>query len=159
MENIRIAKFIPSMCIPLITGVISAALSAQGMAVYGEMVKPPLSPPAWVFSAVWTILYLMMGYAAYRIMTAVPDTQGRSMALLLFWVQLIMNFFWSVIFFRWEQYLAAFIWLVIMWGIVIVCTFRFYHINKMAGWLLVPYVLWLTFAAYLNLGAWILSRS
>lgn len=159
MKNIRVGKFILAMCVPLIMGMISAALSAQGMAAYGEMVKPPLSPPAWVFSAAWTILYLMMGFAAYRIMVSMPGTQGRGTALLLFWSQLIMNFFWSLIFFRWEQYLTAFIWLIVMWSIVVACTMRFYNINKMAGWLLVPYVLWLSFAAYLNLGAWMLSRA
>ena len=157
MRKIQLWTFIPAMLLPLLVGGISAALSAKGMAGYGEMAKPPLSPPAWLFPVAWTILYLMMGLASYLVVTADADSGLKTIALIFYVIQLGMNFMWSIVFFNWKMYLAAFIWLIIMWGIVIFCAFRFYGISKLAGYMMIPYILWLTFAAYLNIGAYVLS--
>lgn len=158
MRKLHVIKLIVALAIPLAVGGISAALSAKGMASYGDMEKPPLSPPAWVFSVAWTILYLMMGFAFYCVWVAEADTKKKTMALVLFGVQLVMNFMWSIVFFRWEFYLVAFVWLMIMWCMVILTAIRFFRINRLAGLMLIPYILWLTFAAYLNLGAYVLSH-
>lgn len=157
MRKISIGVLIIALFIPLAVGGISAALSAQGMSAYGNMNKPPLSPPAWVFSVAWTILYIMMGLASYFVAVSDPGTEGKIMAMTIYAIQLGMNFMWSIIFFNWESYLVAFIWLMIMWCIVILCAFRFFAISRIAGYLLIPYILWLTFAAYLNMGSYILN--
>lgn len=156
MKRISIATLLIAMFIPLLVGGISATISVQGMNMYAGMNKPPLSPPAWVFSVAWTILYLMMGLASYFIIVSENDG-GKVMAFALYAAQLAMNFMWSIIFFNMGNYLLAFVWLMIMWVVVIICAARFYSISRMATYLFIPYILWLTFAAYLNLGAYILS--
>lgn len=156
-ENMNVGRLIVSLIIPLVVGIVSAMLSRNGMADYASMDKPPLSPPAWVFPVAWTILYLMMGLAAYLICTTEGDFHAKIMAMIFYWVQLVMNFMWSIVFFNWELYLVAFIWLMVMWVIVILCSYWAFKVNKKAGWMLVPYILWLTFAAYLNMGTYILS--
>lgn len=153
----KIVTLIFALFIPLCVGGVSAYLTRNGMATYGTMNKPPLSPPAWVFSVAWTILYLMMGLASYYVIVE-ENANDKGMAIILYIAQLAMNFMWSIVFFNWGWYLFAFIWLMIMWLIVIVCAIRFYGINRLAGCLLIPYILWLTFAAYLNLGAYIINK-
>lgn len=151
-------RFYLALFTPLIIGMISAAISARGMVAYGNMEKPPLSPPAWLFSVAWTILYLMMGLASYFVLASETDQKIKYSSLLLYGIQLVMNFFWSIIFFKWEMYFGAFIWLILMLILVIICAIKFHRARKVAGYLLIPYVIWLTFAAYLNLGTVIISR-
>lgn len=157
MKDVKIGTLIFALLITLATGGLSAALSSRGMAIYGTMNKPPLSPPAWVFSIAWTILYIMMGLSLYMVMTSDGDPKKRRTALILFAVQLVMNFMWSLVFFNLSWYLFAFVWLIGMWVIVIACAVKFFTLNKTATLLFIPYILWLTFAAYLNMGAYILS--
>lgn len=157
MKKISIGTLIMALLVPLLIGGISASLTSQAMVAYGNMNKPPLSPPPWVFSVAWTILYILMGLASYFIIVSESDPRSKAMALNVYAIQLAMNFVWSIIFFNWSMYLAAFIWLMVMLGIVIVCAFRFYNVSRTATYLFIPYILWLTFAAYLNLGAYVLS--
>lgn len=159
MNKYRQGKLLCSLLIPLLVGMISAAVSSKAMLAYGEMNKPPLSPPAWVFPVAWTILYLMMGLASYYVLTAQTDSFSKSIAVILYGLQLMMNFLWSILFFNLGMYLFAFVWLLALWSIVIICTLRFYSISKKAAWLLVPYIMWLTFAGYLNMGAYILNTN
>lgn len=156
MKKIRLLPFIIAVLIPLLVGIVSAMISSKGMAMYGTMSKPPLSPPAWVFPVAWTILYIMMGIASYFVFVSDADSKLKMMALLIYIIQLAMNFMWSIVFFNWKLYLVAFVWLIVMWGLVIICAFRFYGINKAAGYMMIPYIVWLTFAAYLNLGTYII---
>ncbi len=157
MKRMRVGTLIIALTIPILVGMISAFLSAQGMEIYGSMNKPPLSPPAWVFSVAWTVLYLMMGLSSYFIVTADADNSEKLKAMRLYAVQLVINFVWSLIFFNLGAYLVAFIWLMGLWFVVIICAVKFHGISKMAAYLLVPYIFWLTFAAYLNMGAFILN--
>lgn len=157
MKKFSTFTLIMALLVPLLIGGISAALSSRGMELYANMEKPPLSPPAWVFSVAWTILYLLMGLASYYILISETDNRSKAMSLIIYGLQLIMNFMWSIVFFNMEAYLAAFVWLIIMWIIVIICAFRFFAINRVAAYLMIPYILWLTFAAYLNMGAYILN--
>lgn len=157
MRKMSIGTLIAALFIPLLIGGTSAALSSRAMAVYGTMNKPPLSPPAWVFTVAWTILYIMMGLASYFIIVSDAEPISKAMALCVYAIQLAMNFMWSIMFFNWSLYLAAFVWLIIMWCLILVCAFRFYSINKIATYLFIPYILWLTFAAYLNFGAYLLN--
>lgn len=159
MRKVSIGALIAALIIPLAIGGVSAALSYKGMAAYGSMNKPPLSPPAWVFPVAWTILYLMMGLASYFVFVSESSSRSKGIALTLYVVQLAMNFMWSIVFFNWGYYLFAFVWLIIMWGLVIFCTAQFREISRLAVGLMIPYILWLTFAAYLNLGTYILNKS
>lgn len=158
MRRINVGPFVYSLFIPVMVGIISAAISSRGMEIYKVMEKPPLSPPAWVFSVVWTILYLVMGLSSYLIIEARTDVKSKAAALMFYGIQLFMNFMWSILFFNLGMYMFSFIWLVIMLCVVVICAFKFFYISSLAGFLLVPYILWLSFAAYLNLGAYMLSR-
>jgi tryptophan-rich sensory protein len=122
------------------------------------MVKqPPLSPPAILFPIVWMILYALMGVSTARISTA-PDSPNRRRGLNLFIIQLIVNFFWSLIFFNAQAYGFAFLWLILLWFLVLWMIICFHGADSLAGLLQIPYLLWLTFAAYLSYGVWILNR-
>ena len=138
-------------------GALSGFLTRKGSQIYTQtVVKPPLSPPAIVFPIVWGILFALMGIGAARIYLA-PPSSDRSKSLLLFLLQLAFNFFWSIIFFSLQAFSFALIWLVLLW-VLIVCMVRaFWKVDKIAAWLQIPYLLWVTFAAYLNFGVWRLN--
>ena len=138
-------------------GLVSGLLAREGIRLYTETaVKPPLTPPAWVFPLAWTLLYALMGAAAARIFLR-PRGPERRRSLTLYLVQLGVNFFWSVIFFRWRLYAGAFLWLLGLWGLVLWLLLRLRRQDPAGARLLLPYQLWLTFAAYLNLGVVLLN--
>lgn len=145
-----------ALAIPLLVGGLAALLSG-GMDSFSALNKPPLSPPGWLFPVVWTILYLAMGFASYLVATANAPTYKKNSALLAYAAQLIFNFFWPIIFFAWEAYLVAFIWLVVLWVLILITILRFYAVSKPAAYLMVPYLLWVTFAGYLNLAIYLLN--
>ena len=139
-------------------GALSGFLTRDGAEVYSEMIRqPPLSPPAIVFPSVWSILFLLMGVSAARIYAA-PASPDRTRGLRLFAIQLAFNFFWSIIFFNLQNFGFAFLWLVVLWVLILRMIFTFRKTDSLAAWLQVPYFLWVTFAAYLNLGVWMLNR-
>ena len=139
-------------------GLISGLLSREGTRLFGETaLQPPLSPPAIVFPIVWTILYALMGVSAARIALA-PSSTARSRGLNLFIAQLIVNFFWSLIFFNAKAYGFAFLWLLLLWFLVLWMILTFRKVDPLAAILQIPYLLWLTFAAYLNYGVWMLNQ-
>ncbi len=143
--------------ITLAVGTLSGLLSRSGTQEYVDTaVKPLLSPPAIVFPIVWTILYALMGYSAAAIYLAGPSRE-RSLGLNLYTVQLVVNFFWSLIFFNAQAYGFAFFWLLLLWALVLWMIFTFLKVDKTAALLQVPYFIWLTFAAYLNAGVWYLN--
>ena len=127
------------------------------MEAFGQINKPPLSPPGWLFPVVWTILYLLMGLASWFVLTSGKPKEQVSSAIRVYVLQLIVNFFWSLIFFGLGQYLFAFFWLLLLWMLIIVTMVRFYRIRQLAGELLLPYFLWVTFAGYLNFAIWLLN--
>ena len=153
----RTGSLLISVLIPLLVGAFSALLTSSAMKTYGSMQHPPLSPPAWVFPVVWTFLYLLMGTAAYLVRISTDDSRRMRKAFALYAAQLIMNFFWSILFFKYGLYLIAFIWLLVMWLLTIMCAVRFYRINRAAGSMMWLLVMWTTFAAYLNLASYIIS--
>jgi len=139
-------------------GGLSAWLTREGTKVFSETVaQPPLSPPMLLFPIVWGILYLLMGISAARIYLEPPSLM-RSRGLNLYIAQLIVNFFWSLIFFNAQAFGFAFFWLLLLWVLVLLMILTFRKVDPLAGWLQIPYLLWLTFAAYLNLGVWYLNR-
>ena len=139
-------------------GLLSGLLSRNATASFGaSAVQPPLSPPAIVFPIVWTILYALMGISAAHIQLA-PESPQRSRRLNLFIGQLIINFFWSLIFFNAGAYGFALLWLVLLWFLVLWMILAFLKTDPLAALLQIPYLLWLTFAAYLNYNVWILNK-
>jgi tryptophan-rich sensory protein len=154
MENTK--SLIISILIPLGVGALSALLSGSIMNEYQSMAQPPLSPPGWVFPIVWTILYILMGISSWLIYKS--ESFYRKAALQLYGIQLVVNFFWTIIFFNLGMYLFAFIWLLVLLFIIILMIAGFSRINKTAAYLLIPYLLWVCFAGYLNLGVYLLNK-
>ena len=140
-------------------GALSAWISSPGMDAYLDtIIRLPLAPPGWVFAVVWPILYALMGTGAARIWLAEPSKE-RSQGLNLFIVQLVVNFFWSPIFFNAGAYGFALIWLLLLWVLVAWMIATFYKVDPLAGLFQIPYLIWLTFAAFLNWGIWRLNRN
>ena len=138
-------------------GALSGFLSREGMRLYAETaVQPPLSPPSWLFPIVWGILYALMGIGAARISLTEPSPE-RHRGLNLFIAQLVVNFFWSLIFFNLQAYGFALFWLCLLWAMVAWMILTFWQVDPLAAWLQVPYLIWLTFAAYLNAATWVLN--
>lgn len=152
-----LTRFLTFLLIPLSVGAVSGVISGGGMDSFSEMVKPPLSPPGWLFPIVWTILFILMGVSSYLVASANADPMQKRVALLFYAIQLFFNFFWSIIFFNLEWYLFAFIWLVILWVLILVTAILFWRISKVAGYLLLPYLIWVTFAGYLNFAIYLLN--
>jgi tryptophan-rich sensory protein len=138
-----------------VVGAVSGFLSMDCMRSFKDTVaQPPLSPPGWVFPVAWTLLYALMGISAARIYLA-PASRERSRGLNLYVAQLTVNFFWSLIFFNAQAFGFAFLWLLILWALVLWMILTFASTDATASRLQLPYLLWLTFAAYLNWAIWI----
>ena len=153
--NIQWKKLIPCLLFPLAVGLLDGLLTLSSMSLLDAVHKPPLSPPGWLFPVVWTILYLLMGFASYLVL--VSEKPGQT-AWKLYVIQLIFNFFWPIFFFNLEQYLLSFVWLLLLWLLILATILWFSRSSKLAGYLLIPYLLWVTFAGYLNLGIYFLNR-
>ena len=153
------ATLLKCIAAPLLVGAVSAFVSGGGMRMIALLDKPPLSPPGWLFPLVWTVLYTFMGIASYLVLT--PDaarSEEISEAMDVYIYQLIVNFLWPVFFFNFKWYLFSFFWLILLWVLIIVMLRRFRGISKAAFWLILPYLAWVTFAGYLNLGIWWLNQ-
>lgn len=138
-------------------GGLSALLSGGFSDVYTVLRQPPLAPPAWVFPVAWSILYAMMGAASGLIWAVAGETPQGKNALTLYAVQLTLNFSWSIIFFRFQALRLSVAVILLLTVTVIWTAFLFRRIRPAAGWLMVPYILWLLFASYLNIGVWLLN--
>jgi len=155
----KLKPYVISVITALLVGGISALLTSGSMDIYDTVQTPPLSPPAIIFPIVWTILFTLMGIGS-----AIVYVKGKeedidiSSALGIYLLQLAVNFFWSIIFFNMRAFLFAFIWILLLWILIIVMIKRFYEISPLAAYLQIPYLLWVTFAAYLNLAIYILNR-
>lgn len=135
-------------------GGLSGLLSRESVKLFNATAaQPPLSPPEWVFPVVWGILYALMGISAARIAT----TESKA-GLNLFVIQLIFNFFWSLLFFNAQAYRFSALWLALLITLVVLMILAFRKANPLAAWLQIPYLLWLCFALYLNIGVWYLNR-
>lgn len=139
-------------------GALSGWLAQGGAELYATMIeKPPLSPPGWVFPVVWAILYALLGIGVARVWMA-PASREKTLALQVFAVQLVFNFFWSLIFFRLQAYGVAFLWLLVLWALILWMILAFHRVDRLGSKLQIPYLAWVTFAGYLNLGVWLLNR-
>ena len=150
-------KLIIAVAIPLAIGGLAGLITSDGVSEFEELKKPLLAPPAWLFPVAWSILYVLMGVASYKVWTVVTTYEKRKQALFAYGVQLFFNFVWPIIFFNLQEYFFAFVWLVGLWLLIYVTFVQFKQIDRIAGWLLIPYLVWVAFAGYLNFGISILN--
>lgn len=155
-KKIQWFQLITIVLITELIGMLSGFFSGNIGEVYPALVKPPLAPPGWIFGIIWPILYLLMGIAAYIIYQS-PQTPNSQSAISLYWVQLIVNFFWPIVFFRFERYWLAVAVILLLDILVLITTVKFYRIDKRAGYLMIPYLLWILFATYLNIAIAVLN--
>ncbi len=153
----NLKKFLISIAIPLGTGGLAALLTSGNMDIYSKIVKPPLAPPSWLFPVAWSILYFLMGVSLYIVWNSNADIERKRRAFTIFGIQLLLNFIWSPIFFNMQLFLLAFVVLVLLWLFTLGMIITFYKISKVAGLLQIPYLIWLTFAGYLNLAIYLLN--
>lgn len=154
-SNIKWKNLLINIAIPLATGIASALISKSGFKQYALLSKPALSPPAWLFPVVWSILYVLMGISTYLIYEYKSNESRQS--LIIYAIQLFINFMWPIFFFKLKAYLFSFVWLLLLWSFAVAMMILFHKTNKTAGLLQIPYILWLTFAAYLNLMVYIMN--
>lgn len=157
IDKIKIKVYGTFQLITLSVGILSSLLTNMGMDNYRIIQKPPLTPPEIVFPIVWTILFILMAIGAARVWLT-DNSRLRNQSILVYFIQLLFNFFWSVLFFNFQSYGFAFIWIIGLWLLIILMTVKFYQADKIAGLLQLPYLLWVTFAAYLNLMVYQLNK-
>ena len=140
--------YVFSILLALTVGGLSALATANNMNIYDKIQSPPLSPPGWLFPVVWTILFVLMGISAAMIFLS--KSKKKDDALFIYAVSLVLNFSWSIFFFNMQSFIISFIVLVALWLSIIITIIQYYKIHKAAAWLQLPYLLWVTFAGYLN---------
>ena len=154
MKTRNIDLLIIALLIPLAVGAVSSLLSGTMMAP--TFIQPSFSPPGYLFPIVWTILYILMGISSYLVYTS--DSPAKPAALLVYAIQLVFNFFWTILFFRFSLYGLAFLWLLALIGLIAIMIYLFSKIRPTAAYLQLPYLLWCLFAAYLNFAVYMLNN-
>jgi translocator protein len=151
-------RFIISILIPVAVGGTAGFFTATGVDTWYQTInKPSWNPPNWIFGPVWTTLYVLMGIALYLVWRADVNNKLKRTAIILFAVQLALNFFWSFIFFDQQQVGWALMEIIAMWVMILATIFAFAKVSKPAAWLLVPYISWVSFATILNYTIWQLN--
>jgi translocator protein len=139
-------------------GIIGSVFTAPAIeSWYLGIIKPELNPPSWVFGPVWTTLYALMGIAVFLVWKKGLNSKGVKIALGIFILQLILNTFWSIIFFGFQSPGWALVEIIFLWVTILATVIAFARVSKPATWLLLPYILWVSFAVYLNYSVWILN--
>lgn len=152
-------KLILAVTVPLAVGWLSGMATIRSVGTwYPTLAKPPFNPPAWVFGPTWTVLYILMGVALFLVWRQGGDTPGVKLALALFAVQLALNALWSIIFFGMRSPGWAFAEILLLWLAILATLWAFWRVVPLAGWLLVAYLAWVSFAAVLNGSIWILNK-
>lgn len=152
----KVLLFFGCIVTTLLIGGISGLFTAGEIGTwYAALRKPSFNPPNWVFGPVWTVLYLLMGISLFVILQT--NVKLKRTAIILFFVQLILNFFWSIIFFNFHLIGAAFVEILLLWTCILLMIVQFYKINRGAGLLQLPYLAWVSFASVLNFSIWILN--
>lgn len=158
----KVWRFVLCVLVPLGGGFLISLLTRDAMGQFDTFKQPPLAPPAWLFPVAWTILYILMGVASFLIYLAYANGKKNEKkiactALTLYAIQLVLNFAWTPVFFNAGLYWVAFAILMVMWLIEIVVIVKAFKVSRAAFWCLLPYLLWTTFAAYLNISIAILN--
>ena len=153
-KKFSIVSFIIFMIIPIATGLLASYVTSDNMMLYENIIKPPFAPPAIVFPIVWSVLYILMGVSSYLIYL----NTNRYGLLFTYFLSLFVNFFWPIIFFNWQEFGFAFIWILLLWLLIIFTIIDYLKASKIAAILQIPYLLWVTFAAILNFSIWFLNK-
>ncbi len=154
----RSLKLIIALGIPQMAGIVGSLFTVPNIPTWYEgLTKPELAPPNWVFSPVWISLFILMGVSAFIIWDKGIKRKDVKTALSVFIFQIVLNTFWSIIFFGMQNPGLAFLWIIILWITIAVNIYLFFKISKISSMLLIPYILWVSFAAYLNYAIWILN--
>jgi tryptophan-rich sensory protein len=152
-------KLIISVLACLLAGFVGSVATMPSIPTwYASLQKPAFNPPNWIFGPVWTTLFIMMGVAAFLVWDKGLEKKEVRVALAIFGIQLLLNVFWSVLFFGMQSPLYAFIDIIALWASILATIIYFYKISATAGYLLIPYILWVSFASILNLSIAILNR-
>lgn len=146
-----------SIAVPLLTGALASILTIQSMQNFSTLNKPVFSPPAILFPIVWTILYTLMGIGSYIVVTSGGSESDIQRAIRIYRLQLLVNFLWPTFFFNFQWYLFSFLWLIFLWILVFVMIIRFERVSKIAAYINIFYLIWLTYAAALNLSIFMLN--
>lgn len=155
----NIAQLVLWIVLSYSAGIIGSIPTSQNIPNwYAALNKPSFTPPGGLIGSVWTILYILMGIAAYLIWRKGIGDPAVKAAIALFLIQLALNALWSIIFFGQHQILLALIEIVILWLAILLTIVKFYPLSPAAGLLMVPYLLWVSFASFLNYTFWILNR-
>lgn len=155
--SVRTKSLIKNLAIPLLVGALAGFLTNDAVKDFMQTAQKPIfMPPGWLFPVVWTVLYTLMGLSAYIIENTQSPAKDR--ALVIYYVQLFFNFVWSFIFFSANSYLFAFVWIIALWILVIATILEFKKIKARAAYILIPYLIWVTFAAVLNFSIFLLNR-
>lgn len=158
MKKEKILKLFISLGVVQMAGIIGSFFTAPNIPVWYEgLTKPELAPPNWIFAPVWITIFVLMGISLFLVWDRGLKRREVRVAMLVFFVQLIFNTLWSVIFFGLQSLGLAFLWIVVLWSAIVININLFMRISKVAGWLLAPYIIWVSFAAYLNYAIWILN--
>jgi len=156
--NIDWKKLIASIVICQLAGILGSIFTAPAIPTwYASLEKPFFVPPSWTFSVVWTILYLLMGIALYLIWKKGWEKRDVRTAIGVFGIQLFLNFLWSLLFFGFQSPLLGLIEIIFLWIAIVATIWLFYKISRAAGLLLIPYLIWVSFAALLNYNIFILN--
>lgn len=138
-----------------LVGALSGILAGNSFSFYEELIKPPLSPPGWLFPVMWAILYALMGISAFMIYTS--DSKERCKALIIYGIQLFLNFMWSIVFFRFKMIGLSVAVILTLLALILVMMIKFYRIRSVSAYLNIPYLMWIIFASYLNIGILLLN--
>jgi translocator protein len=156
---IKAVKLVTSVVICLAAGLIGTAATMPSIPTwYAGLNKPFFNPPAWIFAPVWTVLYILMGISAYLVWESVAEKEDIKAALSMFAVQLLANSLWSIIFFGMHSLFWSVIEIIVLWSAILMTIRYFYGISRTASYLMVPYILWVSFAAVLNVSILMLNR-
>lgn len=158
-EKIRLIPLILNIGLPLAVGFFINKILPNIKEIYEQLDKPAFAPPAYVFPVVWTILYILMGIAAYKIYILKYKNIDAGSAMFVYYIQLLLNFLWSIIFFGLRLYGMAFIELLVLLFFVILTIKRFYYKGgKVPALLMTPYLIWMIYAGVLNFFVWMLNE-
>ena len=159
MDWHNVIKFLVSIIACFAAGGIGTLFTFKAIPTwYAGLKKPPYTPPNWVFGPVWTILYVLMGISVFLVWQKGLTTSGVTLAFILFWVQLVINALWSIIFFGIKSKGGGVITIIVLWFLILATMVASFPVSNWAGVILIPYIVWVSIASYLNIGVWSLNK-
>jgi len=159
VDSSDIIKLIASILASFAAGGIGILFTFKAIPTwYAGLKKPPYTPPNWLFGPVWTTLYILMGISVFLVWRNGLAVNGALLAFTLFWVQLVLNALWSIVFFGMKSKLGGVITIIMLWLLILATVITSFQVSRCAGALLIPYIVWVSIASYLNIGVWLLNR-